>query len=152
MYKNVSFLAGIKADPWDLLYRAIDWVEEQGILVPTTVIFKNTLADIETYGMFRPKTERIYLYRKGYKNMELALVHELVHAWQWDGDGFLQHEPFILDISPSGKRARYLLEPVEVEAYWYQNEYSKRYYSEELSPWAEEYRNLGVHLSHLSVE
>ncbi len=141
-YKGVEFLRGRKYEDWDSFHRGIDWVEGRGLLVPATVVFKPRLASKpQVDGYFRPKYGRIYLYRAEPKVMELTLVHELVHAFQcrggtWEGG---------ISIHKSGKtrRGKYLLDPMEVEAYYYTNLYSLEVYGEEI-PEAVEYRNLGV--------
>ncbi len=144
MYKGIEFIKARKYEDWDSFFRGIDWVEGRGLLVPATVVFKSRMvSEPLVNGYFKPKYGRIYLYRAEPRVMELALVHELIHAFQWRGGAWEGG----INVPQEGKtrRGKYLLDPHEVEAYYYTNLYSLEVHGEEI-PQALEYRNLGVSL------
>lgn len=147
MYKGIQFIKSSPKDPLDLFFRAIDWVENEGCLVPTTVLLKPPMrSELETQGKFKPYVNRIYLYRHNELSMELALVHELIHARQFNGREYEKSPRFTTPLKPTNARSRYMLDPTEIEAYWYQNRYSKEYYG--IPHFTEkEYEALGIDLS-----
>jgi len=146
MYKSVEFLR--VRDP-ARFYNIVDWIESKGLLKPATVLLKDRMSrDPDTFGIFRPDRKRIYIYNCPPEEEAHALAHELVHNYQFDGNDYEVNPRFVLDIPPLTKRQKYLLDPIEVEAYYYSTLFFSDTYHKPYEI-LEEYESMGVHLSQL---
>lgn len=102
------------------MYEAADWLNNLGMLVPATVFIDGRLT--RSGGSYH-SWKGIKIAAKDTVHipvMQGYLIHELVHAYQ-DIKGYLRAEKHV----DTSNFNTYLLQRIEREAYWWQNEYMK---------------------------
>lgn len=120
------------------IFKAADWIHSFGMLVPCAVRIDGRLTRSGgNYG--RGLVKVAASQTRSLAAMEGILVHEFVHAYQ-DKEGYMNMRGY------KGLQAKfdsYLNQGIEIEAFWWQNEFMKDVYGHEISQ-AASYRRLGV--------
>lgn len=124
------------------VYEAADWLHNLGLLVPCTVFFDGRLTRSGgNYGCL-DNMVKIAADIRSLENIQSVAVHEFIHAYQHT-QGYLNAEKYVNSIHTMSGRDKYLMQRIEREAYWWQNEYMKDVHGREI-PHVRDYQRLGV--------
>lgn len=107
------------------VYEAADWMHHMGMLVPCSVFFDARMTrSFGRYFSFQNLIKIQPLYYGSTEDIQATVVHELVHAYQ-NANGLL-HAKKVGTIKKMSQFESYLLQPIEIEAFWWENEFMKQ--------------------------